>query len=144
MLMTFVAYRLVLFYLKFLNIVFLQRYSAFLTSGDNQFGFKKRTGCVHAIYTLKCIVDYYASNNSTVNICALDKAFDKMNHHALFTKLVKRHIPVSILRILEIWFESSITCVKWGNCFSEFSNWHAAYVRVVFFHPTYLLFTLTA
>ena len=100
----------------------MQRYSTFLTSSDNQFGFKKKSGCVHAIYTLKCIVDYYASNNSTVNLCALDlsKAFDKMNHHALFSKLMKRHIPVSILRILEIWFQSSITCVKWGNCFSEF------------------------
>ena len=100
----------------------LQRYCDFLTSSDNQFGFKKKSGCVHAIYALKCTADYYVSHNSTVNLCALDlsKAFDKMNHHALFLKLMKNHIPVSLLRLLEIWFESSSTCVKWGNCFSDF------------------------
>ncbi len=100
----------------------LQRYSSFLTSNDNQFGFKKRSGCVHAIYTLKCITDHYVSRNSTVNICALDlsKALDKMNHHGLFVKLMQRHVPVNILRILEKWFELSSTCVKWGNFYSEF------------------------
>ena len=73
-----------------------------VNSSDNQFGFKKMSGCVHAIYTLKCIIDYYVSNNSTVNLCALDlsKAFDKINHHALLVKLMKNHIPASILRIL--------------------------------------------
>jgi len=68
----------------------LDRYGGFLISSDNQFGFKKKSSCTHAIYTLRSVVDYYVNNGSTVNICALDisKAFDKMNHHGLFLKLM--------------------------------------------------------
>ena len=38
------------------------------------------------------VTDYYTSYGSTVNVCALDlsKAFDKMNHHGLFMKLMER------------------------------------------------------
>jgi hypothetical protein len=57
-----------------------------------------------------------------VNICALDlsKAFDKMNHHALFIKLIKRNIPVELLCILESWFSSCYTCVNWYGYKSTF------------------------
>jgi len=43
-------------------------------------------------------------NGSTVNICALDltNAFDKMNHHGLFIKLMKRNIPVQLLAIIDL------------------------------------------
>jgi len=56
-------------------------------------------------------------NGSTVNICALDltKAFDKMNHHGLFIKLMKRNIPVQLLAVIEYWFSSGYTCVKWTS-----------------------------
>ena len=41
-----------------------------------------------------------------MNVCLLDlsKAFDKMNHSALFIKLMDRLIPVQVLSILENWF----------------------------------------
>ena len=37
--------------------------------------------------------------HSIVSLCAIDvsKAFDKVNHHALFTKLMKRHVPNALL-----------------------------------------------
>jgi len=39
---------------------------------------------------------------STGNLCALDlsKAFDKVNHHALYLKLMKRLIPNELLNLL--------------------------------------------
>jgi len=54
-------------------------------------------------------------NGSTVNICALDltKAFDKMNNHGLFIKLMKRNIPVQLLAVIEYWFCSGYACFKW-------------------------------
>jgi len=90
---------------KVFEYCLLDIYSNFLTSSDVQFGFKKGLGCRNAIYRVCNIVDRFVELKSTVNICALDltKAFDKVNHHAMFMKLMKRHIPVDLLNILENW-----------------------------------------
>jgi len=58
----------------------------------------------------------------TVSIYALDmsKAFDKMNHYALFIKLMEKKLPNEILNILEQWFIISVTCVKWNGHVSHF------------------------
>jgi len=53
-------------------------------------------------------------------ICALDlsKAFDKMNHHGLFLKLMEKRIPSNLSILLVRRFSISMTCVKWCNIFS--------------------------
>jgi exonuclease III len=98
----------------------LRRFDRFLMTADNQFGFKKSLGCSQAIYSARCIVNHYVSNGSTVNLCALDitKAFDRMNHHGLFTKLMHRLVPLSLLTVLESWFSICSTCVNWNSVFS--------------------------
>ena len=52
---------------------------------------------------------------NTANLCAIDmsKAFDKINYHALFVKLMKRHVPIEFLEMLENWLCDSQACVKW-------------------------------
>jgi len=45
-----------------------------------------------------------------------------MNHHAVFTKLMKRNIPVNLLSLLELWFSVSMTCVKLGLVYSDYSS----------------------
>ena len=76
-------------------------------------GLKKCVGCSHAIFPVRSIVDQYVSNGSTVNICALDisKAFDKMNHHCLFIKLMERYVPITLLSVhltkVEQWLNQS-------------------------------------
>jgi hypothetical protein len=59
-----------------------------------------------------------------VNICAIDirKAFDTMSLYCLFIKLMDRMIPISVLKILEHWFNICLTCVRWGLCISQFVN----------------------
>ena len=42
----------------------LHRFSAFLTTSDNQFGFKKYLGCSHAIYCVPNIVNHYVSRRA--------------------------------------------------------------------------------
>ena len=51
--------------------------------------------CAYAIFSLRSVVDYYVKCGSTINMRALDltKAFDKMNHHGLFIKLMEKRIP---------------------------------------------------
>jgi len=53
-------------------------------------------------------------------LCATDlsKAFDKVNHHALFIKLMKRNIPVQLLHIVENLFTGCLTSIKWFDTWS--------------------------
>jgi len=105
---------------KVLEHCILERYQFFFISSDNQFGFKKKSSCSHAIYSLRCVVDRYVKKATTINICALDlsKAFDKMNHHGLFISLMQKRLPVNVLCVLENWFSICATYVRWGNLFS--------------------------
>jgi hypothetical protein len=100
----------------------LDRYAHFFQTSDNQFGFKKGVSCSHAVYSVKSVVDFYTKSGTTVNLCAIDlkKAFDKMNHYGLFIKLMDRMLPVNLLATLEHWFSICATCVRWGQCVSDF------------------------
>jgi len=70
------------------------------------------------------IVDSFVSKGSTVNVCAIDiaKAFDKVNHHALYMKLMKRRIPVVLLNVIINLFSGCITCIKWDGLYSATFN----------------------
>ena len=76
---------------KILEIIILGRIEDFLTTNDNQFGFKKKHGTDMCIYTLKEIVNLYSSYKGCVFTCFLDasKAFDRVNHTILFWKARK-------------------------------------------------------
>jgi len=67
----------------------LAYYSKYFLTSSNQF-FLNGYGCSHAIYSARKVVEHYVSGGSTVNFCLLDlsKAFDKMNHFALYIKLI--------------------------------------------------------
>ena len=58
---------------------------------------------------------------NTVNLCAIDlsEAFDKVNHHALFIKLMKRNLPVVLLDVLENWLKNCFSVVTWNHVFSN-------------------------
>ena len=92
----------------------------FLYSSSNQFGFKKGLDCNHAIYTVRKIVDKLIKRGNTVNMCSVDlsKAFDKVNHHGLLIKLMRRNLPVNFLGIIERWLSVCYSVVKWNCVFS--------------------------
>jgi len=79
----------------------LDKFGNMLKTSDIQFGFKTGLSCNHAIYSVayRRIIERAVKNGSTVNLCAIDlsKAFDKVNLHALFTKLMQKNIPVQLL-----------------------------------------------
>lgn len=99
----------------------LYLFSRFLDSSILQFGFKAKSSCSKALYSVRKTVDFFIESQSTVNLCALDlsKAFDKLNRHALFIKLLNRGCPMLLINILECWFSKTFACVKWGDSISN-------------------------
>jgi len=50
---------------KVLEHCILNHYSKIFVTSDNQFGFKKESGCPHVIYMLRCITDFYMAPQLT-------------------------------------------------------------------------------
>ena len=106
---------------KVFEYCILDRFKDYLATADNQFRFKKNVGCSFAICTVRSIVDNYVTGGCTANLCAIDlsEAFDKVNHNALFIKLMNRRMPVELLNILNFWFSACYMSVKWFNSWSS-------------------------
>ena len=60
-----------------------------------------------------------------MNVCLLDlsKAFDKMNHYAMYIKLMNRLIPVQVLKVLENWFSLCLSCDIGALLSHTFMSW---------------------
>ena len=67
---------------KIFETVLKRRLESFITSTDNQFGYKSGLGTEHCIFTLKATIQHTLSNSAFVYCSFLDasKAFDKVNH----------------------------------------------------------------
>ena len=69
------------------------------------------------IFTFKQIIEYYKSLSSPVYVAFLDasKAFDKINHFHLLSKLIDRNVPILIVRLLYYWYTTQLFMVRWGK-----------------------------
>jgi len=87
---------------KLFEMCTLEIYSEVFVTSPLQFGFKKKLGTGHALFTLRCAVDYYVTNGSTVNVALLDisKAFDRVCHVTMFRRLLNKGMPLNIVRLL--------------------------------------------
>ena len=76
-----------------LESVLLLTCAEYLSTYDNQFGFKSchRTDLHVCSYTLKEFIDYYKTRRTTVYVTFLDasKAFDRIDHWLIFGKMIK-------------------------------------------------------
>ena len=90
---------------KVVEIILLNRISKLLSTCSNQFEFQQKLGTDTCIYILKEIVEKYRSLNGCIFMCFLDasRAFDRVKHSVLFSKLVRRGVPGYIVRLLCYW-----------------------------------------
>ena len=65
------------------------------------------------------------SSSVVVIVLPVSTGNDRINHHGLFIKLMDRNIPVNLLSLLENWFSSGVTCVKWGLLCQDLLIYHA-------------------
>ena len=77
-----------------------------LRTDELQFGFKRKTSSSHALFTLESVVKYFTRNGSKVFVAFLDctKAFDRVSHYGLFSKLIYRKFPLCFLLCLMFWY----------------------------------------
>lgn len=100
----------------FETVIFMKAFDCLHTTSA-QFGFKKKLSTLHAVYALKEICHSYTTAGGPVYLCFLDasKAFDRVNHSTLFSKLMYRGMPPVLLRLLKNWYQNQTLQVLWCN-----------------------------
>ena len=106
---------------KVLESLILVKCEEFLYTSDNQFGFKSGHSTEFCIYTLQEYIEFYKRRNTTVFVTFLDasKAFDRIDHWRLFTKLIDKHVPVFVIKLLVFWYSQQQMNIRWGNTVSS-------------------------
>ena len=105
---------------KALEWSILLLYPNHFTTSDLQFGFKKGMSTALCTGFIKNVVSKFVHNGSSVFGCFLDasKAFDRVNHDILFSKLMERGIPPILNRFLLSWYKSQRMQVRWNATLS--------------------------
>jgi len=80
---------------KVFEICLYDKMEQFLHTGELQYGFKPGYGCNTAVFTLQHVANYFRTRQSNVYVSAIDasKAFDRINHQKLISKLIQRQLP---------------------------------------------------
>ena len=82
-----------------------------------QFGFKNNSRTTDNIFILQSIINRQKFKGKPLYLCFVDftKAFDYINRHALYYKLIKRGIHGKLLNIICDMFDKAICRVKWNG-----------------------------
>ena len=78
---------------------------------------RKKHGTDMCIYVLKELVSRYCDLNANIFLCFFDasKAFDRVHHDKLFSKLAERNVPGYLVRILRYLYKHRTMSVRWGG-----------------------------
>ena len=90
----------------------LLTWESFFTTSNLQFGFKSGFSTTLCTGVLKAVINCYLNNGS--------KAFDLVDHHILFDKLLERGTPKPVVCLLLLWYKSQQLCIHWMGRSSEY------------------------
>jgi hypothetical protein len=87
---------------------------------QNQFGYKKKISCTHALFAFKETIIKYIEEKKHIFAVSLDavKAFDKVWREALFYKLKKLKININLIILLRIYYDKLASKIKLGSFLS--------------------------
>ena len=87
-----------------------------------QFGFKPKNSTVLCSVIYKELIDNYNRNGSNVYSCLLNasKAFNKIHYGKLFNVLLKKDVPLCIIRILLDAYTRQQARILWNTCTSDY------------------------
>ena len=96
-------------------------YRPAFTTSPLQFGFKPGLSTELCTGLIKNVTARYCINDSPVFGCFLDasKAFDRVDHHLLFEKLLQRNLPPVVVRALLAWYLQQKISVRWNKSSSD-------------------------
>lgn len=102
-------------------MILLEELSIEHTDNQKQFGFKKKSSCQHAVFTLNQAIRISTKTKKRLYICAIDasKAFDKINREILWTKLIRMKISPAIIHPIMLYYNQSQMIIMNDN---EYSN----------------------
>ena len=94
------------------------------------------------IYCKKSVIKYYTKQNSTVFTCFLDaaKAFDKVSHWRLFSKMIKRNVPLVIVRVIAFDIKRRQCVLNGVKLTPRTLMFQMEYSKVGYYHQNYLLY----
>jgi len=106
---------------NFFEHVLLNRLQDYLSTSDNEFGFKRSHSTLMPIMLLKELLRFYRDHGSNMFVCFLDasKAFDRVDYSILFRKLITCKVPPYILRLLWNWYGHHYARIQWAGTFSD-------------------------
>lgn len=107
---------------KLFERVLLMKYGHLLKTSQLQFGFTPNVGTAECSYVVQETIDHYLSNgNDFMYTCALDlsKAFDRVSYHRLMSLLVKRQVPLQVVKMIYDWYSNQTVRVRWAGWTSE-------------------------
>ena len=106
---------------KVLEWCILLIYGDSFSTSPLQFGFKPGMPADMCTGLIKNVISRYCFNGFNVFGCFLDasKAFDRVSHLTLFSKLLEKNLPPTIIRLLFSWYRDQNSSVLWNKTLSE-------------------------